>query len=87
MADDEMQAAPSTAISTGRPAVVLAGAAMPLAVMTVSPYGTDMSITVRGVRDSSQSHFDADQLEAMTGCVELINTGRGSEGEELAQPR
>ena len=42
-----------------------------------------MSITVRGGRDSSQSHFDADQLEAMTGCVELINTGRGSEGEEL----
>jgi predicted RNA-binding Zn ribbon-like protein len=51
--------------------------------MTVSSYGTDMSITVRGVRDSSQSHFDADQLEAMTGCVELINTGRASDGEAL----
>jgi predicted RNA-binding Zn ribbon-like protein len=51
--------------------------------MTVSSYGTDMSITVRGVRDSSQSHFDADQLEAMTGCVELINTGRAGAGDGL----
>jgi predicted RNA-binding Zn ribbon-like protein len=46
--------------------------------MTDSPYGTDMAMTVRDPADSSQSHFDADQLEAMTGCVELINTGRAS---------
>ena len=57
MADDEMQAAPSTAMSTGRPVVVFAGAAISLAVMTVSPYGTDMSVTVRGARDSSQRHL------------------------------
>jgi predicted RNA-binding Zn ribbon-like protein len=51
--------------------------------MTVSPYGTDMGTTLVGTSDSSQSHFDADQIEAMAGCVELINTGRGSDGEEL----
>ena len=34
-------------------------------------------------RDSSQSHFDADQLEAMAGCVELINTGRARAGDAL----
>jgi predicted RNA-binding Zn ribbon-like protein len=44
--------------------------------MTDPPYGTDMSMTVRDAADSSQKHSDADQLEAMTGCVELINTGR-----------
>jgi predicted RNA-binding Zn ribbon-like protein len=27
--------------------------------------------------------FDADQLEAMTGCAELINTGRNTAGEQL----
>lgn len=42
-----------------------------------------MGSTLVGASDSSQSHFDADQIEAMTGCVELINTGRGSDGEEL----
>jgi predicted RNA-binding Zn ribbon-like protein len=42
-----------------------------------------MGISLVGCRDSSQSHFDADQIEAMTGCVELINTGRGSAGDEL----
>jgi len=36
-----------------------------------------MSISLIGRRDSSQSHFDADQIEAIAGCVELINTGRG----------
>jgi predicted RNA-binding Zn ribbon-like protein len=51
--------------------------------MTVSPYGTDMNTTLLGAGDSSQSHFDADQIEAMAGCVELINTGRGSDGDEL----
>jgi predicted RNA-binding Zn ribbon-like protein len=33
--------------------------------------------------DSSQSHFDADQIEAMTGCAELINSGRQRHGERL----
>jgi predicted RNA-binding Zn ribbon-like protein len=51
--------------------------------MTVSSYGTDMNPTLLGGTDSSQRHFDADQLEAMTGCVELINTGRASTGDEL----
>jgi predicted RNA-binding Zn ribbon-like protein len=74
-----MQAAPSVAISTGRPV------ARPLPVMTVLPYGADMSNTLRGAGDRSQSHFDADQLEAMTGCVELINTGRSTAGEGLAK--
>jgi predicted RNA-binding Zn ribbon-like protein len=58
---------------------------MLLPVMTVPPYGTDMSNTLRGGRDSSQSHFDADQLEAMSGCVELINTGRAKAGDTLAR--
>jgi predicted RNA-binding Zn ribbon-like protein len=53
--------------------------------MTVLPYGADMSTTLRVVGDRSQSHFDADQLEAMTGCVELINTGRSAAGEGLAK--
>jgi predicted RNA-binding Zn ribbon-like protein len=51
--------------------------------MTVPPYGTDMSFTVKGGDDRSQSHFDADQLEAMTGFVELINTGRAVAGDGL----
>jgi predicted RNA-binding Zn ribbon-like protein len=51
--------------------------------MTVSPYGTDMSSTLSALADRSQSHFDADQLEAMTGCVELINTGRSQSGDQL----
>jgi predicted RNA-binding Zn ribbon-like protein len=51
--------------------------------MTVSPYGTDMSSTLKGRDDRSQSHFDADQLEAMTGFVELINTGRAAGGDDL----
>jgi predicted RNA-binding Zn ribbon-like protein len=51
--------------------------------MTVSPYGTDMGTTLLGASDRGQSHFDADQLEAMTGCVELINTGRARAGDEL----
>jgi predicted RNA-binding Zn ribbon-like protein len=42
-----------------------------------------MGISLIGSRDSSQSHFDADQIEAMAGCVELINTGRGAAGDEL----
>ncbi len=56
-----------------------------LPVMTVAPYGTDMSNSLRGGRDSSQSHFDADQLEAMSGCVELINTGRAKAADKLVR--
>ncbi|HUB39241.1 MAG TPA: CGNR zinc finger domain-containing protein [Streptosporangiaceae bacterium] len=44
-----------------------------------------MGITLRGSADRSQSHFDTDQLEAMAGCVDLINTGRASSGEQLCQ--
>ena len=33
--------------------------------------------------DRGQSHFDADQIEAMAGCVELINTGREIGGDQL----
>jgi predicted RNA-binding Zn ribbon-like protein len=44
-----------------------------------------MGISLVGSRDSSQSHFDADQIDAMAGCVELINTGRGDDREELRQ--
>jgi predicted RNA-binding Zn ribbon-like protein len=51
--------------------------------MTVSSYGTDMTTTLTGRDDRSQSHFDADQLEAMTGFVELINTGRAAGGDGL----
>jgi predicted RNA-binding Zn ribbon-like protein len=53
--------------------------------MTVLPYGADMSTTIKVAGDRSQSHFDADQLEAMTGCVELINTGRSAAGDGLAK--
>jgi predicted RNA-binding Zn ribbon-like protein len=42
-----------------------------------------MGISLVGSRDSGQSHFDADQIEAMAGCVELINTGRGRQGDGL----
>ena len=44
-----------------------------------------MGITLGGSDDRSQSHFDTDQLEAMAGCVDLINTGRASSGELLCQ--
>jgi predicted RNA-binding Zn ribbon-like protein len=85
MAEDEMPAAPSAAVSTGRR---LAAAAAPLLgiavdVMTDSPYGTDMTMTLRDTADSSQRHFDADQLEALTGCVELINTSRDGSADQL----
>jgi len=51
--------------------------------MTDSSYGTDMEPTLRDVADSSQSHFDADQIEAMAGCVEFINTGRADSPGQL----
>jgi predicted RNA-binding Zn ribbon-like protein len=51
--------------------------------MTDSSYGTDMQARVRDTADSSQSHFDADQIEALTGCVELINTGRADSPGQL----
>jgi predicted RNA-binding Zn ribbon-like protein len=81
MADAEMQAAPSAADSTGRrplPALVIT-----VDVMTDSSYGTDMEATLRDVADSSQSHFDADQIEAMAGCVQFINTGRADSPGQL----
>src|SRR6202044_1875997 len=58
-----------------------------LAVRTVSPYGTDMAPTIGGDSDRSQSHFDADQIEAMAGCAELINSGRAAEGDPLSTVR
>src|SRR5216684_2139669 len=51
--------------------------------MTVSAYDPDMPSTVREGPDRSQSGFDADHLEALTACVELINTGRSSAGDSL----
>jgi predicted RNA-binding Zn ribbon-like protein len=53
--------------------------------MTVLPYGADMSTSPQVFADKSQSHFDTDQLEAMSGCVDLINTGRDSSGDQLRQ--
>jgi hypothetical protein len=35
-----------------------------------------MTPTIRGRSDSSQSSFDADLIEALAACAELINTGR-----------
>lgn len=52
-------------------------------VMTDSSYGTDMNARLRDLADSSQSHLDADQIEAMTGCIELINTGRAGSPDQL----
>jgi hypothetical protein len=43
-----------------------------------------MSTTLSRWSDSSQSHFDADQIEAMAGCTELINSGRAAAGDPLA---
>ena len=81
MADEEMKAAPSAADSLGRrppyPPEICVD------VMTDSSYGTDMEARLRDDSDSSQSHFDADQIEAMIGCVELINTGRTDPADEL----
>jgi predicted RNA-binding Zn ribbon-like protein len=51
--------------------------------MTDSSYGTDMQPRLRDIADSSQSHFDADQMEALTGCVELINSGRAGSPDPL----
>ena len=43
-----------------------------------------MTLTLGGRPDRSQSGFGADLLEALAGCVELINTGRSSDGEGLS---
>jgi predicted RNA-binding Zn ribbon-like protein len=76
-----MQAAPSAADSIG---FLLPPARLTMVdVMTVSSYGTDMDSSLRDRSDSSQSHFDADQIEAMSGCVELINTGRADAPDQL----
>jgi predicted RNA-binding Zn ribbon-like protein len=81
MADDDMQAAPSAADSIGRrPLAVLV---ISVDVMTDSSYGTDMEDRLGDIADSSQSHFDADQIEAMAGCVEFINTGRAGSPAQL----
>jgi predicted RNA-binding Zn ribbon-like protein len=56
---------------------------IPVDVMTDSSYGTDMDARLRDLGDSSQSHFDADQIEAMTGCAEFINTGRAGSSDQL----
>jgi predicted RNA-binding Zn ribbon-like protein len=45
-----------------------------------------MSSTLRERPDRSQSAFDADQLEALTACVELVNTGRSGAADELTLP-
>jgi predicted RNA-binding Zn ribbon-like protein len=51
--------------------------------MTVLTYGPDMTLTLGGRPDRSQSGFGADLLEALAGCAELINTGRSAAGEGL----
>jgi predicted RNA-binding Zn ribbon-like protein len=42
-----------------------------------------MVSTLGSPSDRSQSHFDADQIEAITGCAELINSGRSQSGDKL----
>src|SRR5215475_6697048 len=85
MADEEMHAAPSAADSIARRPLPAPVISVDVDVMTDSPYGTDMNARLRDAADSSQSHFDADQIEAMTGCVELINTGRAAALDYRAQ--
>jgi hypothetical protein len=51
--------------------------------MTVLAYGADMASTLGAPPDRSQSGFTADLLEALTGCAELINTGRSAAGDGL----
>jgi predicted RNA-binding Zn ribbon-like protein len=53
--------------------------------MTVSAYDPDMGSTLGERADRSQSPFDADLLEALAACVELINTGRSGGGEGLRE--
>src|ERR1022692_3023818 len=79
-----MQAAPRVASSTGRRSP--AGGAALLSVRTVLAYAADMVSTVRERADRSQSGFGADLLEALTACVELINTGRSAAGGDLSLP-
>jgi predicted RNA-binding Zn ribbon-like protein len=81
IAEAEMQAAPSTAASTGeRPR---SGPGRSLPVMTVLSYGPDMALTLEDRADRSQSGFGPDLVEALTACAELINTGRPPGGELL----
>jgi len=42
-----------------------------------------MSPTLRERADMSQNAFGTDLIEALTACIELINTGRSSAGEGL----
>jgi predicted RNA-binding Zn ribbon-like protein len=87
-----MHAAPRLASRTAcRPsAVIPAGVRgsppVRLVVRTVSEYGTDMSASLRERPDRSQSAFDADQLEALTAYVELVNTGRSAAADDLTLP-
>jgi predicted RNA-binding Zn ribbon-like protein len=82
-----MQAAPSAADTAGEerpPAREVPEPAPPrLPVRTVLAYGTGMPPTLREPRDRSQSGFDADLLEALTACAELVNTGRSASGDGL----
>ena len=77
------QRGPDRRAASGGPRGCRGGGRDALDVRTVSSYGTDMSTTLGGPADSSQSHFDADQLEAMAGCAELINSGRSADGTQL----
>ncbi|HEV2375881.1 MAG TPA: CGNR zinc finger domain-containing protein [Streptosporangiaceae bacterium] len=43
-----------------------------------------MTATLRDRSDRSQSGFDADLLEALQACAELVNTGRSTAGDGLA---
>src|SRR6266851_4988315 len=54
-----------------------------LPVITVLSYGAVMTPTIRGRSDSSQSSFDADLIEALAACAELINTGRTADGDSI----
>jgi predicted RNA-binding Zn ribbon-like protein len=51
--------------------------------MTFLAYGADMPATLGEPSDRSQSGFGDDQLEALSACAELINTGRSAAGEGL----
>ena len=78
-----MVAAPSPAISSGRrPDTATApGSAVPsLPVRTVDLYGAVTLFSIRAVPAGEYMGLGADQLEALTECVELINTGRRSAG-------
>jgi predicted RNA-binding Zn ribbon-like protein len=51
--------------------------------MTVLTYGTDTFAAYESGLTGVKVLFDADQLEALAACAELINTGRAGTGEGL----